>query len=89
MQTWQDLLLYDGSGSTFFQFCDALEVESGGKVAWPNGWGLEHALAAWGAYYKESFLPSCKHYPSCRHHSRYTALRLTMLLKTAVALAAN
>ncbi|KAI0332898.1 peptidase S28 [Cubamyces sp. BRFM 1775] len=58
MQTWQDLLLSDGAGSTFFQFCDALEVESGGKVAGPNGWGLDHALAAWGAYYKESFLPS-------------------------------
>ena len=56
MQTWQQLLLSSGPGTTFFEFCDALEVESDGEVAGPSGWGLDHALAAWGSYYEESFI---------------------------------
>ena len=38
----------------FFQFCDALEVKDG-QVAGANGWGLEHALNAWGAYWKDTY----------------------------------
>ena len=53
--SWQELTLTAGAGSTWFQFCDALEVKDG-KVAGPNGWGLENALAAWGSYYKNTYL---------------------------------
>ncbi|KAJ8495770.1 hypothetical protein ONZ51_g1545 [Trametes cubensis] len=52
LQTWQDLL-ESGSGTIFYEFCDALEVKDG-QSAGPGGWGLDHALAAWGDYYQNS-----------------------------------
>jgi len=40
-----------------FKFCDALEVKDG--VSSPtSGWGLEHALLAWGNYSKMVYLPN-------------------------------
>ena len=52
--TWQDLSPDSGPGQDFFEFCDALEVKSG--VSAPAaGWGLDHALQAWGSYWKNSF----------------------------------
>ena len=43
----------------FFQFCDVLEVKDG--VSAPaSGWGVDHALAALTAYYKDKWLPSSK-----------------------------
>lgn len=63
MWDWQSLQPSSGPGATFFDFCDALEVKNG-VSAGPNGWGVDHALAAWGkfwntTYYSESkvFLP--------------------------------
>ncbi|KAI0333427.1 peptidase S28 [Cubamyces sp. BRFM 1775] len=57
--SWQELTLTAGAGSTWFEFCDALEVKDG-KAAGPNGWGLEHALTAWGSYYKNTYIsPTC------------------------------
>ncbi|RDX48552.1 peptidase S28 [Lentinus brumalis] len=38
----------------FYQFCDALEVDKG-KSAPASGWGLDHALKAWGAFWKDGF----------------------------------
>ena len=46
--TWQSLSPASG-GAIFYDFCDALEMQNG-TAAGPNGWGLEHALDAWGAY---------------------------------------
>ncbi|KAH9886026.1 peptidase S28 [Cubamyces lactineus] len=55
---WQNLQLAPGPNDTFYSFCDALEVKDG-EVAGEDGWGLEHALAAWGSYYKDGpFLQS-------------------------------
>ena len=49
---WQNLQLAPGPNDTFYSFCDALEVKDG-EVAGEDGWGLEHALAAWGSYYQD------------------------------------
>ncbi|KAI0938023.1 hypothetical protein AcV7_003333 [Taiwanofungus camphoratus] len=51
---WQDLQPDSGPGQLFFQFCDALEVKDG-VSAGPQGWGLEHALQAWGSYWANTF----------------------------------
>lgn len=51
---WQDLSPTTGPGATFFKFCDALEVKEG-TIAGPNGWGLDHALAAWGSYWNATY----------------------------------
>jgi hypothetical protein len=46
---WQSLQPNAGY-ATFFQFCDQLEVKDG-ESAPAEGWGLEHALAAWGEFW--------------------------------------
>ncbi|THH02814.1 hypothetical protein EW145_g6691 [Phellinidium pouzarii] len=41
-------------GAQFFDFCDALEVKNG--VSAPSGgWGLDHALTAWGTYWNSTY----------------------------------
>ncbi|TFK63556.1 hypothetical protein BDN72DRAFT_311679 [Pluteus cervinus] len=52
---WQSLQPSSGAGTVFFQFCDALEVKDG-KNAGPEGWGLDHALSAWGAFWRNGYL---------------------------------
>ncbi|TFK66908.1 peptidase S28 [Pluteus cervinus] len=52
---WQSLQLSSGAGTVFTQFCDALEVKDG-KSAGPEGWGLDHALSAWGAFWRNGYL---------------------------------
>ncbi|EPQ59204.1 peptidase S28 [Gloeophyllum trabeum ATCC 11539] len=53
---WQSLSPDTGPGAQFFQFCDALEVKNG--VSAPaTGWGLEHALQAWGSYFANVYYP--------------------------------
>ncbi|TFY82703.1 hypothetical protein EWM64_g1305 [Hericium alpestre] len=52
---WQSLSPTSGPGSQFFNFCDALEVKEG-KNAPASGWGLDHALTAWGSYFKNTYL---------------------------------
>ncbi|KAF8585313.1 hypothetical protein K439DRAFT_1388477 [Ramaria rubella] len=54
---WQSLQPYVGPNATFFQSCDALEVKDG-QNAPVSGWGLAHALPAWGAYFKNIYLPA-------------------------------
>ncbi|KAI0771704.1 peptidase S28 [Trametes elegans] len=49
--SWQDLQPVTGPGETFYELCDALEFQNG-RSAGPEGCGLQHALAAWGAYYR-------------------------------------
>lgn len=56
---WQDMQPTTGPGAAFYQFCDALEVKEGISASM-DGWGLEHALAAWGAYWKDSYLETSK-----------------------------
>jgi len=52
---WQSLQPYVGYAQ-FFEFCDALEVKDG--VSAPaTGWGLEHALNAWGTYWATTYYP--------------------------------
>lgn len=52
---WQSLQPTSGPNAQFYQFCDALEVKDG--ISAPaEGWGLEHALASWGAYFKGEYL---------------------------------
>ncbi|KIP03851.1 hypothetical protein PHLGIDRAFT_25906 [Phlebiopsis gigantea 11061_1 CR5-6] len=44
-----------GPNATFFQFCDALEVKN--QVSSPaSGWGVDHALPAWGDFWKQGYL---------------------------------
>ena len=50
---WQNLTPSSGGG-TFFEFCDALEVKNG-VSAGPTGWGLDHALQAWGNYWTSTY----------------------------------
>ncbi|TFY59436.1 hypothetical protein EVG20_g7795 [Dentipellis fragilis] len=52
---WQKLSPLSGPGSLFFQFCDALEVKDG-KNAPASGWGVEHAVNAWGTYFKNTYM---------------------------------
>ncbi|GLB34086.1 putative to MEROPS serine peptidase family S28 [Lyophyllum shimeji] len=51
---WQLLQPISGPGAQFYKFCDALEVEDG-QSAPAGGWGLEHALAAWASYFKDTY----------------------------------
>ncbi|KAJ7228229.1 serine carboxypeptidase S28-domain-containing protein, partial [Mycena pura] len=52
---WQELLLSDGPGAQFFNFCDALEVKNGVNAP-ATGWGLDHALSAWSSYWTTTYL---------------------------------
>ncbi|KAF8914245.1 serine carboxypeptidase S28-domain-containing protein [Gymnopilus junonius] len=52
---WQSLQPTSGPGATFFDFCDALEVKNG-QIAPASGFGLEHALQAWGSFWKNGYL---------------------------------
>ena len=47
---------YQNDIKTFAHFCEALEVDNG-KVAPKEGWGLDHAMTAWGKYWNETFYP--------------------------------
>ncbi|KAI0262958.1 serine carboxypeptidase S28-domain-containing protein [Gloeopeniophorella convolvens] len=51
LYNWQVLSPTSG-GDFFYSFCDALEVDSNGKVAPASGSGLAHALPAWANYNK-------------------------------------
>jgi len=51
---WQSLQPTSGPKAQFYQFCDALEVKDG-QNAPATGWGLDHALAAWGSYFKNTY----------------------------------
>ncbi|KAF8520564.1 serine carboxypeptidase S28-domain-containing protein [Gautieria morchelliformis] len=53
---WQNLQPYVGPNATFFQSCDAIEVKNGVNAP-ATGWGLNHALSAWGSYFKTVYLP--------------------------------
>ena len=50
---WQQGSIISRANS-IYEFCDALEVDNG-KVAPATGWGLEHALEAWGNFWKKTF----------------------------------
>ncbi|KAI0345812.1 peptidase S28 [Trametopsis cervina] len=52
---WQSLSPDTLTEGQFFQFCDALEVQNG-QVAPAAGFGLDHALAAWGKYWNTTYL---------------------------------
>ncbi|KAL1681595.1 serine carboxypeptidase S28-domain-containing protein [Schizophyllum commune] len=54
---WQSLQITSGPNAQFYQFCDALEVDASGTLAPEEGFGLEHAFAAWSSYFKNSYLP--------------------------------
>lgn len=56
---WQSLSPSTGSEGTFFQFCDALEVKDN-KTAPATGFGLAHALPAWGNFWKSGYLADCE-----------------------------
>lgn len=59
LQSWQDLNIVTSADSEFYYFCDALEIGSDNvTVAGPGGWGLDHALAAWSAFYREQYVPT-------------------------------
>lgn len=59
---WQSLSPGMGTEGWFFRFCDALEVNNG-VTAPASGFGVDHALAAWGNFWKSSYLNACK--PLC------------------------
>lgn len=56
---WQSLQPTSGSGAQFFDFCDALEVKNGVSAS-AKGWGLDHALTAWGSYFKNTYISERK-----------------------------
>lgn len=60
---WQSLQPSSGPGGAFFKFCDALEVKNG-ESASASGWGAEHAVNAWGGYFKGNYTRTCK----CNKH---------------------
>ena len=51
---WQDLQPESGPGQSFFEFCDALEVQDG-QVAGPSGFGLTEALQQWSEYWNNEY----------------------------------
>lgn len=53
---WQSLQPTTGPGALFYKFCDALEVKNGTNAP-ASGWGLDHALPAWAAYFKTAYFP--------------------------------
>ncbi|KIK54084.1 hypothetical protein GYMLUDRAFT_232374 [Collybiopsis luxurians FD-317 M1] len=55
MLDWQFLQPASGPGQRFFEFCDALEVKNGVNAP-ASGWGLDHALIAWGSFWNSSYL---------------------------------
>ena len=55
----QSLSPSSGPGMNFFVFCDALEVKNGDSAP-STGWGLDHALVAWGDYMKPYLLKYCE-----------------------------
>ncbi|KAG6830155.1 hypothetical protein H0H87_008998 [Tephrocybe sp. NHM501043] len=52
---WQSLQPTTGPNGQFYKFCDALEVKDGVNAP-AGGWGLDHALAAWSSYFKNTYL---------------------------------
>ena len=57
---WQELQLApELTDLTFFGFCDALEVQDGANAP-EGGWGVNHALPAWGSWWQNEYYPSCK-----------------------------
>ncbi|VDC02128.1 unnamed protein product [Peniophora sp. CBMAI 1063] len=56
LYAWQDMQ-YGSEESGFYIFCDRLEVKDN-ETAPAEGWGLEHALSAWGADFKDGYLPA-------------------------------
>lgn len=59
---WQSLQVTSGAGTQFYRFCDALEIKDGVHAP-ASGFGLEHALAAWGTYWRDIYLSGCKYTP--------------------------
>ncbi|KLO08444.1 peptidase S28 [Schizopora paradoxa] len=51
---WQSLSVTSGPHAQFFNFCDALEVKNG-VSAGKGGWGVDHALTAWGSYWNSTY----------------------------------
>lgn len=48
-----------GPGAQFYLFCDALEVKDGVSAS-AEGWGVDHALEAWGAFLRNGYLATCE-----------------------------
>lgn len=60
LYSWQDLQpSSELSDNAFFEFCDALEVKDG-ENAPPQGWGLEHALQAYGSWWTSTYYETSK-----------------------------
>ncbi|KZO98573.1 hypothetical protein CALVIDRAFT_478445 [Calocera viscosa TUFC12733] len=56
MYLWQDMDPDEGAGSDFYNFCDTLEVDANGKVAGPEGFGVDNAVqqfASWVAAWSQ------------------------------------
>ncbi|KAG2357279.1 peptidase S28 [Suillus spraguei] len=51
---WQSMQPDDGSGSMFYEFCDALEVKDGVNAG-SDGWGLDNAIKSWGNYWNTTY----------------------------------
>jgi hypothetical protein len=66
-----------GANTEFRKFCDALEVRNGTNAP-ASGWGLEHALPAWGNYWTSYYIDESElitRSPACRlltHRPRFS-----------------
>ncbi|KAL1746822.1 serine carboxypeptidase S28-domain-containing protein [Schizophyllum fasciatum] len=59
LQPWSES---EGGPLTFYDFCDALEVKNR-QVSSSRGWGLEHALRAWGTYFSGTVVSAEEDHP--------------------------
>ncbi|KDQ14566.1 hypothetical protein BOTBODRAFT_345995 [Botryobasidium botryosum FD-172 SS1] len=58
LQSWQNLSPRSAPNNTIAIFCDTLEIKDG-VAASANGWGLKHALKAYGGYVKNNLAREC------------------------------
>lgn len=70
---WQSLNITSGPHTQFYNFCDALEVKDGVQAP-ASGWGGEHAINAWGSYWRDFYFEQRKLFYSnikeCQHIDR-------------------
>lgn len=71
---WQALDVDTGRDSSFYNFCDTLEIKAG-AIAPATGFGAQSALASWATFYRTGYLDDCE-YLSSRQVLNFTLTRV-------------